>query len=258
MSARDGDNVTTRSSRTPWYAGPALLEFLETVEVGNGQDDDRPFRFPVQLVVRAAQDFRGYAGQVVSGVVRVGDVVTAWPSGRETTVRHIVTWGSPRTEAGPGRPVVLEVDPPIDLGRGDILASGSLAVTTRFEADVVWMDERPLETGRVYMLRQGTRSVTAQVNVSLALNEIGSVIVTTSAPLAVDRYVDGRATGSFILIDPVSAFTCGAGLISRVHVEDGARPYLGAARTLARVARLAPSEDEATTAVEWALSEALK
>jgi sulfate adenylyltransferase subunit 1 len=257
MSALDGDNVITPSARTPWFDGAPLLQFLETVEVERAAVG-APFRFPVQLVVRPHQDFRGYAGQVLSGVVRPGDVVSIWPSGRSTRVKRIVTWDGDLDVAHAGHSVTLTLEDEIDISRGDMIAMGDIEVGQQFRADVVWMDERPLDPGRVYLLKHTTRTVSAEVDHPLVLNQIGSVTVSTTRPLIFDRYVDNRGTGSFILIDRSTNFTAGAGMIA-----DGVRSRSGriakptAAERLARVARAAGSDAEAIEAVRKALEELL-
>jgi sulfate adenylyltransferase large subunit len=262
MSALEGDNVITRSPRTPWFDGIALLEFLETVQVDHSAVG-KPFRFPVQLVLRPSQDFRGYAGQIASGSVRPGDIVTAWPSGRATRVNRIVTWDGDLDVAHAGMSVTVTLDDEIDISRGDML-SGASGLTQpfggdRFRADVVWMDERPLDPARVYLLKHTTRTVKAQVDRGLVLNQIGSLVISAARPLFFDTYGDNRATGSFILIDPTSNFTAGAGMISSVVSEDApaATPRPTVAERIARAARGAGSEAEAIAAVRQALEELL-
>jgi sulfate adenylyltransferase large subunit len=258
MSALNGDNVITRSDRTPYFDGLPLLEFLETVQVHRNLPA-QPFRFPVQLVVRPDQEFRGYAGQIVSGIVRVGDRITAWPSGRSARVKRIVTWDGELTMAFAPMSVTLTLDDEIDISRGDVLTIEPAFVGQKFEAEVVWMDERPLDPGRLYLLKQGTRTVTAEVNHALVLNQIGSVQVSTARPLVFDRYGDNRGTGSFILIDPATQFTCGAGMITDL-VRGAAAVHsapLTFAERLAHIARRAASDEEAAEAVRKALEEML-
>ncbi len=257
MSALHGDNVKTRSPRTPWFDGPSVLEFLETVDPRR-QDDCTPFRFPVQLVLRPRHDFRGYAGQVVSGTVRVGDPVTVWPAGLATRVARIVTWDGDLESAVAPMSVTLVLEDELDISRGDLLGAGDTAVGTGFTADVVWMDERPLDPSRVYALKQTTRTVTAEVDRPLALNQIGRVRVRTSRPVVFDSYARNRATGSFILIDPSTNFTAGAGMI--VEAVRGERRDLdrpNAAERLAHAARRAASDADAVAAVQRALEEIL-
>ena len=257
ISALHGDNVVGPSDRTPWFAGATLLEFLEEVEVDRGAAG-KPFRFPVQLVLRPGHEFRGYAGQILSGTVRAGDAVTVWPSGRATRIQRIVTWEGDLEMAFAPMSVTLVLGDEIDVSRGDVLASGEVEVGSRFESQIVWMDERPLDPARAYLLKQASRTVTAEVSRGLALNQIGPVIVTTATPLVFDRYADNRATGGFIVIDPATNFTAGAGMIVdpvRDHAVTTAQP--GAAQRLARLARAAPSDAAAAEAVRLALEEML-
>ena len=146
ISALVGDNVITTSARTPWFEGPSLLEFLETVEVTRNTPA-LPLRFPVQLVARPHNEFRGYAGQIASGTVRVGDTVHAWPSGRSARVKRIVTYDGDLDLAFSPMSVTLTLDDEIDISRGDVIASEPPMVGQRFEAEMVWMDERPLDPG---------------------------------------------------------------------------------------------------------------
>jgi sulfate adenylyltransferase large subunit len=257
MSAKLGDNVITRSPRTPWFEGAPLLEYLETVEVDRSQTAE-PFRFPVQLVSRPNHAFRGYAGQIVSGTVHPGDEVSIWPSGRTTRVKRIVTWDGDLEVARSPMSVTLTLDDEMDISRGDVIAIGNVGVSQQFRADVVWMDERPLDPSRVYLLKHTSRTVTAEVDHPLVLNQIGSVTVSTARPLIADRYAENRGTGSFILIDPATNFTAGAGMISDVlghHAPASARP--SAAERLARLARAASTEADAIDAIRRALEELL-
>jgi sulfate adenylyltransferase large subunit len=258
MSALHGDNVITRSERTPWFDGAALLEHLETIQVDRNQSQ-KPFRLPVQLVMRPDHDFRGYAGRIVSGAVHPGDVVTVWPSGGTSRVKRIVTWDGDLEAAYAGMSVTLMLEDEIDISRGDMIGIGDIQVGQRFRADVVWMDERPLEPSRVYLLKHTTRTVTAEVDHGLLLNQIASVTVSTARPIMFDRYQENRGTGSFILIDPVTNFTAGAGMI--IEAVRGRTLSVGrpsAAERLARLARTAPNDAEAVEAVRRALEELLK
>ena len=146
LSALHGDNVITSSDRTPWYDGPALLPYLESADAAPWHAGS-PFRFPVQLVVRPDADFRGYAGQIASGTIQVGDPITAWPSGRSTSVTRIVTWDGDLQTATAPMSVTLVLADELDVSRGDLLATEPLHVGRRFAAEVVWMDERPLDPG---------------------------------------------------------------------------------------------------------------
>ena len=258
MSALEGDNVTTQSERTPYFDGPPLLEYLETIKVHRNLPG-LPFRFPVQMVIRPNQDFRGFAGQIQSGVIHVGDKVTSWPSGNTAVVTRIVTFDGDLAMAFAPQSVTLTLDREIDTSRGDVFTIEPAFVGQKFEAEVVWMDERPLDPGRVYLLKQGTRTVTAEINHPLMLNQIGNVEVSTARPLVFDRYTENRGTGSFILIDPATQFTCGAGMITD-PIREATIPVaapMSAAERIARLARHAASDDQAIEAVRKALEELL-
>ena len=254
ISALHGDNVIGPSDRTPWFTGDSLLEFLETVEIER-DTMSRPFRFPVQLVLRPTHEFRGYAGTILSGTVRRGDLVTSWPTGRTSRVKAIVTFDGELEVASAGQSVTLTLEDEIDISRGDMITVGEVAAAQRFRADVVWMDERPLDPARVYVLKHTTRTVTAELDRALDLNQIGSVTVTTARPIMIDCYVDNRGTGSFIVVDPATNFTAGAGMVAEVLPDrSGVRPARSnAAERLARLARAASTEDEAIDAVRQAL-----
>jgi sulfate adenylyltransferase large subunit len=257
LSALDGDNVITSSPRTPWFEGPALLPYLETVEVER-QRALGAFRMPVQLVVRPDHEFRGYAGQAVSGHVRVGDTLTVWPSGLQSRIARIVTFDGDLPEVFAPMSVTIVLEDELDVSRGDVLAGGPLEVASRLEADVVWMDERPLNPGRMYLLKHNARTVAAEVDRGLTLNEIGKVVITTTRPLLFDPYSHNRETGSFILIDSATNFTAGAGMIvgaSRELPRHGARP--AAAERLAAAARAAANDADAVEAVRRVLEEVL-
>jgi sulfate adenylyltransferase large subunit len=257
LSALHGDNVIARSDRTPWFDGPGLLEYLETATVDRDLTT-KPFRFPVQMVIRPNQDFRGYAGQIVSGTIARGDTVTIYPSGRTTRVARIATWDGDLARAYAPMSVTLALEDEIDISRGDLIAIGEPELTPRFEAEVVWMDERPLDPSRLYRLKHTSRWVNAEVDHGLVMNQIRSVTVTAAKPLIFDRYANNRATGSFILVDPATNFTAGAGMILNPVSQRAqliGRPT--AAEQLARAARSAATEEEAIEAVRRALEEIL-
>ena len=256
LSALHGDNVITRSDRTPWFDGPSLLEYLETVEVARDAAYG-PLRFPVQMVLRPDQDFRGYAGQILSGTVRVGDTITAWPSVRSSRVRRIVTWDGELDVAFSPMSVTLVLEDELDISRGDVITDGHTELGKRFKADMVWMDERPLEPNRLYVLKHVSGTTTAQVDSRLLLNDIGQVTVETSRALIFDTYTDLRGTGAFILIEPTTNFTAGAGMITEHLADQAPDKHPGAAERLAHLARTAPSEGEAIEAVRRALEELL-
>jgi bifunctional enzyme CysN/CysC len=231
ISARLGDNVTQRSQRLGWYEGPTLLEYLESVEIDSALDS-KPFRLPVQWVNRANQDFRGFCGTVVSGVIRPNDRIVVAQSGRETTVKRIVTADGDLPAAYPGDAITLTLADEVDIARGDVLARSDSRpeVVDQFAAHILWMAEEPMFPGRSYLLRIGTKYVPARVTTlkhkvdvnnlehmaarTLALNEIGLCNIATSTPVAFDPYAENRETGAFILIDRYTNATAGAGMIS--------------------------------------------
>ncbi len=230
VSARDGDNVTTRSARTPYYSGPTLLEHLETV-VPDSRSAAGPFRMPVQWVCRPNQDFRGFAGPVLTGRVGVGDEVVVAASGRASRVTRILVGSAERDAAVAGQSVMLTLADEIDISRGDVLShlDARPPLSDQFAADLVWMDQAQLLPGRQYLLKSMTRTIPAQVTELkfrfdvdtlehgaakvLELNEIGVVNLSTAEPIAFDPYAENRDTGGFILIDRFSNQTVAAGMI---------------------------------------------
>jgi bifunctional enzyme CysN/CysC len=231
LSALKGDFITERTANTPWYSGPTLMEYLESVEVEDSLQQ-QPFRLPVQWVNRPNQDFRGFAGLVSSGVVHAGDRVRALPSGRESRVARIVTYGGDLPMAVAGQSITLTLTDEIDVSRGDVLvpAGDPAATADQFQATIIWMHEEPMFPGRPYLLKVGTQTVGAsittpkyKVNVNtleqlaarqLELNEIGVCNLSLDRPIAFDPYTENRDTGGFILIDKLTNDTVGAGLLS--------------------------------------------
>jgi sulfate adenylyltransferase large subunit len=230
ISALLGDNVVTRSANTPWYQGPALLEHLETVPVGADRNLTE-MRFPVQTVIRPNLDFRGFAGQLASGVIHRGDEVTVLPSGRTSRVSRIVTYDGDLEEAFAPMSITVCLEDEVDISRGDMLVHAHNAphMGRRFEATTVWMNQKALAPNRPYLLKQTTQTVQARVREiryridvntlehqpvgELQLNEIGVISVESQRPLFFDPYGKNRSTGSFILIDPITNETVGAGMI---------------------------------------------
>jgi bifunctional enzyme CysN/CysC len=230
MSALRGDNIISLSSNTPWYAGPTLLQYLETVEV---DDDTRggPFRMPIEWVNRPHLDFRGFSGTIVGGVVRPGDAVRALPSGAQSTVARLVTYDGDLDEAVAGQSVTITLNDEIDLSRGDVLcaAQDPASVADQFEAHVVWMHEHEMLPGRPYLMRVGARTVGLtighpkyKINVNtlehcaaktLALNEVGVCNVSVDRPIAFDSYATNRDMGGFVIIDRLTNNTVGAGML---------------------------------------------
>ena len=230
ISALKGDNVTEASSHTPWYNGPTLMGHLESIEIEE-QLQNRPFRMPVQWVNRPDQHFRGFAGMIVSGVVKKGDRVKTLPSGRESRVARIVSQDGDLDRGIPGQSVTLTIEDEIDISRGDLLVSGDspAGVADQFQAAIIWMNEEPMLPGRPYLMKIGTRTVGAtitslkyKVNVNtlehlaakkLELNEIAICNVGIDRLIPFDPYTENRETGSLILIDRLTNDTVGAGLI---------------------------------------------
>ncbi|TPI44929.1 sulfate adenylyltransferase subunit CysN [Mesorhizobium sp. B2-9-1] len=230
MSARFGDNVTSRSDRTPWYSGPSLIEHLETVSVDEAAVE-LPFRFPVQYVNRPNLDFRGFAGTIASGTVSEGDEVVVAKSGKASRVKRIVAQGGDLEQAVAGQAITLVLDDEVEVSRGNLLVSPAARpqVADQFAANIVWFDEQALLPGRSYILRTETDQVSAtvtdlkyRVNVndfaheaakSLDINEVGVCNLSTRAPIAFDPFAENRTTGAFILIDRITNGTVGAGMI---------------------------------------------
>ncbi len=238
MSALNGDNVVDPSSHTPWYAGPTLLGHLEGVHIGSDWNLDG-FRFPVQWVNRPNRpqdtrwhDFRGVSGQIAGGIIRVGQTVMILPSGLKTTVQEIWTMDGPLEQAFCPQSITLRLAHDVDVSRGDTVIglSSMPGVSSELRARVCWMNTRPLQAGRKYFLKHTTQTVQAVVtsienrlNISdfeaeigpreLTVNDLGEIRLRTSRPLVFDAYSVNRLTGSFILIEPGSNQTVGAGML---------------------------------------------
>ena len=231
ISALNGDNVVTRSANAPWYDGPSLLEHLEAVDVATTHHLGDA-RFPVQYVIRDHRsDYRGYAGQVASGVLHAGDEVEILPSGVRTTIASIDTYDGPVDEAFAPMSVTVRLAEEVDVSRGDMIVGigGRPTVTQDLEATVCWMTDEPLRVGGRYLVKHTTRTAKAVVKAAgerldvttfervpadgLGLNDIGRVTLRTAQPLFADDYAENRATGSFILVDELTGATAGAGMI---------------------------------------------
>ncbi|MGC1780949.1 MAG: sulfate adenylyltransferase subunit CysN [Acidobacteriaceae bacterium] len=231
ISALEGDNVVARSVKTPWYGGASLLEYLEEIPVAEAYSS-APFRFPVQYVIRPDDSFRGFAGQIVSGSVEPGDRVVALPSRQKTGVRSIVTFDGEPLQAVAGSSIALQLEDELDLSRGDVLVSEDCLphIARRFAANVVWLHTTPLDPGKRWICRHMTdevrvhaASIRNRIDVStmerhpatqLVLNEIGNVEFTATRDLCFDLYAENRNLGGFILIDPLTNATVGAGMIT--------------------------------------------
>ena len=238
VSAKRGDNVVARSERMPWYTGPTLLEYLEVVPVARDTSRE-PWRLPVQLVLRPHLDYRAFAGQIASGVVRPGDEIIVLPSGRRTRVRAIDTWEGELVQASAPQSVALRLTDEVDVSRGDMLVRPDELprVARRFEAMLVWMSEQALDPARKLLLKHTTRTVPARLErivhrvdldtlgdapaAALALNDIARVELSLSRPIFCDPYRDNRTTGAFILIDALTNDTVAAGMIVSFGGDSG-------------------------------------
>jgi sulfate adenylyltransferase large subunit len=233
ISALEGDNVVDRSENMSWYVGEPLLRHLEAIDPADDRNLE-DLRFPVQLVIRSeGNDFRGYAGQVASGVVRPGDRVKVLPSGVESTVASIDTLTGPLEQAFPPQSVTIRLADDVDASRGDVLVSadGAPEPVREFEADVCWFSDRPLRPGSKYLLKHLTHTAEAVVDAiidvvdvqtlergpapaELALNDIGRVRLRTRRPVIADPYARNRVTGAFILIDESNNDTVAGGMVA--------------------------------------------
>jgi bifunctional enzyme CysN/CysC len=231
VSALVGDNVVSDSDKTPWYDGPNVLGYLETVPVFADRNFD-DFRYPVQYVIRPDLDYRGFAAEVSSGVIAKGDEVVALPSGKTSKVKAIDTYDGELEEAFAGQSVTIRLEDEIDISRGDMIVKpGNLPrVTRRFDAHIVWMHERPLDTEKAYLVKHTTQTVRAQIDKihfevdmdtleekhteGVELNDIAKVRLSCHRALYVDDYQKNRETGAFIVIDTLTNNTVAAGMIA--------------------------------------------
>ncbi|MDN8600532.1 sulfate adenylyltransferase subunit CysN [Citrobacter sp. S2-9] len=241
LSALEGDNVASQSVNMRWYSGPTLLEMLETVEIQRVVDT-QPMRFPVQYVNRPNLDFRGYAGTLASGTVKVGQRIKVLPSGVESSVARIVTFDGDLTEAHAGEAITLVLKDEIDISRGDLLldAGETLPAVQRAAIDVVWMAEQPLSAGQSYDIKIAGKKTRARVDhvqyqvdinhltqrevENLPLNGIGLVNFTFDEPLALESYQQNPVTGGLIIIDRLSNVTVGAGMVRQPLAESVSTP----------------------------------
>ena len=255
ISAKDGDNVVNRSEHMPWYTGSPLLEFLETVPVNKSAsnvetDVQRAFRFPVQYVIRPISsrfpDFRGYAGRVASGIIRVGDRIKVLPSGLESVVSHITQAADELSEATPPQSITLQLADDIDISRGDILVKTDEPQPHQeqdLRLDVCWFNEQPLQPRTKYIVRQTTsetlavvRTINYRRNINtlekepgvsqIKMNDIAEITIHTAQPLVFDDYRLNHITGSVIFIDPDTNETIGAGMIKTETIWNGHNSYV--------------------------------
>ncbi|MGD0026944.1 MAG: sulfate adenylyltransferase subunit CysN [Xanthobacteraceae bacterium] len=231
ISARFGDNVTMPSGNMPWYRGPTLLQYLESVDI-DSEKLGKPFRFPVQWVNRPNLDFRGYAGTVASGQIKVGEPIVEASSGRMSRVAQIVTYDGHSAAAEAGDAITITLADELDIGRGDVLVSAKSRpeVSDQFAAHIIWMSDEPLVPGRSYLGRVGTKTTPMSVTTikykvdvntrkhlaasTLVLNDIAFCNLSTAVPVAFDPYDQNRKTGAFIIIDRFTNHTVGAGMIA--------------------------------------------
>jgi bifunctional enzyme CysN/CysC/sulfate adenylyltransferase subunit 1 len=238
VSALQGDNIVTRSEHTPWYPGPALLGHLETVHIASDWNLSN-FRLPVQWVNRpnnptdqSLHDFRGLSGQISGGIVKVGQKVMVLPSGFSSTVKQIWTLDGPLEEAFSPQSVTLLLEHDLDISRGDVIvdAEDIPGSSSELHAKICWMNPRPLQPGKQYLLKHTTQTVKAavtsiehRINIStlekedgiteLVMNDLGEIRLKTAKPLIFDGYATNRLTGSFILIEPGTNATIAAGML---------------------------------------------
>jgi bifunctional enzyme CysN/CysC len=231
ISARYGDNITGLSDKTPWYHGPSLLDYLETIDVAR-ETTETPFRFPVQWVNRPDLDFRGYAGTVASGTINAGDPIVVAGSGQTSRVTELLTYEGPQASTRAGDAITITLADEIDIARGDLLVSPTSRpeVSDQFAAHIIWMSDHALMPGRSYLARIGTKTTPITVTGikykidintrehlaahTLDLNDIAFCNLSTATPVAFDPYLQNRKTGSFILIDRLTNHTLGAGMIA--------------------------------------------
>jgi len=230
ISALNGDNIIEPSANTPWYNGPALLEYLETVEIADSASET-PFRMRVQWVNRPNLNFRGFCGTIASGRIRAGDEIVVTSSGQSSRIARIITMDGDLEEAFAGQAITLTLDDEIDISRGDLLATPEARPnhSERYEAKVVWLHEEAMQQNRSYLLKAGATTAPARVEAlqhkinvntlqqeqssTLELNEVGSCIFNISREISFDAYRENRSCGSFILVDRMSNATVGAGMI---------------------------------------------
>jgi sulfate adenylyltransferase large subunit len=277
MSARDGDNVVSRSRHMDWYQGPTLIEHLEQVETAQ-TPRGRPFRMPVQLVNRPTPDFRGYSGMIASGDVYVGMPIRIMPSEQASYVDRIVTFDGDLERAAAGQSVTITLADEVDASRGDVLADAGAppAVTDRLSSRIVWMGKDALAPGQRYLIKLGTRTATATVEPALRvfdldtrasvaaerlfINDIGNCVLRLDRPIAVDAYAASKETGSFILIDRESYDTVGMGFVEATNTGSpgfaGLRKWLRVltSRTSTKAAALPRAESHFRSiakAISW-------
>ncbi|MCL2651248.1 MAG: sulfate adenylyltransferase subunit CysN [Candidatus Azobacteroides sp.] len=237
ISALYGDNVVEQSSEMPWYTGKTLMEYLESVAVEKEYNTE-DLRFPVQYVIRHEHNYRGFCGKILSGIVRTGDEIIALPAGIPSLIKRVEIYGQECKKTYPNQCATLMLEDEIDISRGEMIVgkNNPPVVSNRFSATMVWMDEQAMDRNKSYLLKHTTNLTRAKIDdvayridinsmeknaaVSLTMNEIGNVSITTGRPLMFDCYSRNRLSGAFILIDPVSNNTSAAGMITEGLSED--------------------------------------
>ncbi|GAB3003625.1 sulfate adenylyltransferase subunit CysN [Psychrosphaera aestuarii] len=233
ISALKGDNIVLQSQQSSWYLGQTLMEMLETTPINNSANlhNAEDFRFPVQYINRPNSDFRGFAGTIASGVIKVGDVVSVLPSGKVSSIKNIITFDGELTQAHAGMAVTLTLNDEIDVGRGDIitLANNQALVANELEVNLIWMSEQPMVPNKQFNFKFASKKIAGSIRdldykidvntietqdaVRLELNEIGQCQITLNHQVAFDHYDHLKATGAFIVIDRLTNVTVGAGMI---------------------------------------------
>ncbi|USE68101.1 sulfate adenylyltransferase subunit CysN [Pseudoalteromonas maricaloris] len=250
ISALKGDNVVDKGNNLDWYPGSTLMQLLDTVTISDDKNLDT-FRLPVQYVNRPNLDFRGFCGTIASGIINVGDQITAFPSGKTSSVERIVTADGDLPSAFAGQAVTLTLKDEIDISRGDVIVRSTAdqkqlpTTSSNFAATIVWMADAAMQPGKEYELKIGTKNTFGKIsNINhridvntleqldaseLQLNEIANCIIETAAPVVIDQYSQVVGTGSFIIIDRLTNVTVGAGMITNTMLE--AHSLQPAART---------------------------
>lgn len=237
VSATEGDNITTYSANMPWYDGPALLSYLENVDVTEKAGEEKGFYMPVQRVCRPNHEFRGFQGQVESGVINVGDTVTSLPSGEQAQVKKILVADHEEQSAQKGQPVTIQLNREVDVSRGCVLEKDSgITQGDNFKAEILWMDDVPLTVGKNFIVFLGTKKIPGilskieygiDINTgqhiqtdSLAKNEIALCQLAVTEPIVIDTFAQHRTQGEFILIDRISNMTAACGVVRSIESGD--------------------------------------